>query len=157
MNILWITHLTFKVEFSLHFYSLPLIKFRNIFWHRFLKCVESTLKKKKDKKRKMNRTRRRWNRTTEHVSSPTDLKSALHTNEDHPRSFFFFVNKWLDFFEYWCNLEMILYTWYQYLLHQLTKMCLSHKDVWIHWILCCIDRNMCRMRLRVRLLVLYKL
>ena len=40
---------------------------------------------KKKKKKKSNITRRRWNRTTEHISSPTDLKSALHTSEDHPR------------------------------------------------------------------------
>ena len=32
-------------------------------------------------------SRRRWNRTTEYISSPTDLKSALHTSEDHPRMF----------------------------------------------------------------------
>ena len=37
-------------------------------------------------------TRRRWNRTTEHFSSPTDLKSALHTNEDHPRIYFKLIN-----------------------------------------------------------------
>ena len=29
--------------------------------------------------------RKRWNRTTEHMSSPTDLKSALHTSKDHSR------------------------------------------------------------------------
>ena len=50
---------------------------------------KKTHKKKKTKKKQKTKneinSRRRWNRTTEHVSSPTDLKSALHTSEDHPR------------------------------------------------------------------------
>ena len=51
---------------------------KNIHWKK---------EKQQQQKRKIksNITRRRWNRTTEHVSSPTDLKSALHTSEDHPR------------------------------------------------------------------------
>ena len=48
--------------------------------HQKLKCAKYTKKKKN-----IDFTRRRWNRTTEYVSSPTDLKSALHTSEDHPR------------------------------------------------------------------------
>ena len=36
-------------------------------------------------------TRRRWNRTTEYISPPTDLKSALHTSEDHPRILYIYM------------------------------------------------------------------
>ena len=43
------------------------------------------LKQTNKQKKKNYKSRRRWNRTTEHISSPTDLKSALHTSEDHPR------------------------------------------------------------------------
>ena len=54
-----------------------------------MKMSKKTHKKKKTKKKQKTKneinSRRRWNRTTEHVSSPTDLKSALHTSEDHPR------------------------------------------------------------------------
>ena len=65
-------------------------------------------------------TRRRWNRTTEHFSSPTDLKSALHTNEDHPRTYVMF--------EYWCKQTICLCTYCHILLHQLTKMCKKWKQ-----------------------------
>ena len=46
-------------------------------------------KQNKKKNDSVNISRRRWNRTTEHISSPTDLKSALHTNEGHPRIIIF--------------------------------------------------------------------
>ena len=78
--ILWITHLILKCEFILYFYILSLKKQHSNVWHQVIKNLKWTWQKKSN-----NFTRRRWNRTTEHFSSPTDLKSALHTNEDHPR------------------------------------------------------------------------
>ena len=60
-----------------------LYNFFYISQHSFTSCTTTT--RKHLQKNIVNVPRRRWNRTTEHISSPTDLKSALHTNEGHPR------------------------------------------------------------------------
>ena len=103
-------HITIQVSLIAHLVSLmyfifivTFLKSMKYFWrlylyeniiilikHQIVWCPKFQIKsvmfeKQQQQKKKKTLTRRRWNRTTEHVSSPTDLKSALHTNEDHPR------------------------------------------------------------------------
>ena len=78
-------------------------------------------------------SRRRWNRTTEHVSSPTDLKSALHTSEGHPRCIFCCC------YDYCCE----CYCWLKYAFFQHFVDWNTFKTIFRNLILCKMFQFVC--------------